>query len=38
MDNGNATEEVWDVVEKFESHQASEYQNHSFALNKNFAQ
>ena len=37
MDNGNATEEVWDVVERFESHQAVEYQNHSFALNKNFA-
>ena len=38
MDNGNATEEVWDVVEKFETHQASEYANHSFALDKNFAQ
>ena len=37
MDNGNATEEVWDVVERFESHQASEYAYHSFALNKNFA-
>ena len=38
MDNGNATEEVWDVVELFETHQASEYSNHSFALDKNFAQ
>ena len=38
MDNGNATEKVWDVVEKFETHQASEYANHSFALDKNFAQ
>ena len=38
MDNGNATEEVWGVVEKFETHQASEYANHSFALDKNFAQ
>ena len=38
MDNGNATEEVWDVVEKYETHQASEYSNHSFALDKNFAQ
>ena len=38
MDNGNATEEVWDVVERFESHQAAEYSNHSFSLDKNFAQ
>ena len=38
MDNGNATEEVWDVVERYETHQASEYSNHSFALDKNFAQ
>ena len=37
MDNGNATEKVWDVVEKYESKQATEYQYHSFALDKNFA-
>ena len=36
-DNGNTTEEVMDVIESFERHQAKEYQHHSFALNKNFA-
>ncbi len=37
-DNGNATEEVWDVCERFESKQAAEYKHVSYALNKNFAQ
>ena len=36
-DNGNATEEVWDVCEKFESKMAFEYNHCSAALNKNFA-
>ena len=36
-DNGNATEEVWDVCERFESKQAVEYKHVSHALNKNFA-
>jgi len=36
-DNGNATEEVWDVCERFESKQAVEYKHISHALNKNFA-
>ena len=37
MDKDNCTDEVWDVVEKYESKQASEYSNHSFPLDKNFA-
>jgi len=37
-DNGNATEEVWDVCERFETKQAKEYKHVSHALNKNFAQ
>ena len=37
-DNGNATEEVWNVCERFESKQAKEYTHVSHALNKNFAQ
>jgi len=37
-DNGNATEEVWDVCERFESKPASEYKHCSHALDKNFAQ
>ena len=37
-DNGNATEEVWDVCEKFESKPAIEYKHVSYALDKNFAQ
>ena len=37
-DNGNATEEVWDVCERFETKQAKEYKHISHALNKNFAQ
>ena len=37
-DNGNATEEVWDVCERFESKRALEYKHCSHALNKNFAQ
>ena len=36
-DNGNATEKVWDVCERFESKQAVEYKHVSHALNKNFA-
>ena len=35
MDNGNATDEVWDVCERFENKRAYEYSHHSFALNKN---
>tara|TARA_R110000744_G_scaffold80024_5_gene157062 strand:- start:1000 stop:1629 length:630 start_codon:yes stop_codon:yes gene_type:complete len=37
-DNGNATEEVWDVCERFETKQASEYKHISKSLNKNFAE
>ena len=37
-DNGNATEEVWDVCERFESKQAVEYKHCSHPLDKNFAQ
>ena len=37
-DNGNATEEVWDVCERFETKSASEYKHISHALNKDFAQ
>jgi len=37
-DNGNATEEVWDVCESFETKQASEYKHISKSLNKNFAE
>jgi len=34
----NATKEVWNVCERFESKQATEYKLTSFDLNKNFAQ
>ena len=34
----NATKEVIDICERFESHQASEYSLTQFELNKNFAQ
>ncbi len=37
-DNGNATEKVWDICEKFESKPALEYKHCSYALDKNFAQ
>ena len=37
-DNGNATEEVWDVCERFETKSALEYKHVSHALNKDFAQ
>ena len=37
-DNGNATEEVWDVCERFETKQAVEYKHTACPLNKNFAQ
>ena len=37
-DNGNATEEVWDVCERFETKPALEYKHVSHALNKDFAQ
>ena len=36
-DKNNCTEEVWDVCEKFENRQASEYKHGLFELNKNFA-
>ncbi len=36
-DKDNCTDEVWDVCERFESKQASEYKHTSFSLNKNFA-
>ena len=36
-DNGNTTEEVMDVIEKYETQKANVYQHHSFALKKNFA-
>ena len=34
----NATEEVWDVLERFESKPFNEYKHCSFPLDKNFAQ
>jgi hypothetical protein len=37
MDKENATEEVWDACERFESKQASEYTLTQHSLNKNFA-
>ena len=37
MDKENATEKVWDVCERFESHSASEYTLTQHSLNKNFA-
>ena len=38
MDKDNYTEKVWDIVEKFENKPAAEYINHSYPLNKNFAE
>ncbi len=37
-DSDNTTEEVWQVIEKFENRPAAEYKTHAFALSKNFAQ
>jgi len=37
MDKDNATEEVWDICERFESKQATEYKLGTYSLNKNFA-
>jgi hypothetical protein len=37
-DNGNATEEVWDICERFETKSHKEYKHVSHALNKDFAQ
>ena len=37
MDKDNATEEVWDVCEKYERKQAVEYKLGTYSLNKNFA-
>lgn len=37
-DKDNSTQEVWDVIEKFEKKQASEYVTTAFSLNKNFAE
>ena len=36
-DKDNCTEKVWDICEKFETKQASEYKHNVFELNKNFA-
>ena len=36
-DKDNTTSEVWDVIERFENKQASEYVTTGFSLNKNFA-